>query len=122
MEARLANQDELESLISQWTSGLTPGEVVSTLQSVGVPAAPVLDSAEVMEDPHLRERGFVVEAEHSVAGRRPVLNLPWAVDGQRGDTLRPAPNFGQHNDWVLKELLSMPDDEYDRLHVSGAVG
>ena len=88
----------------------------------GVPAAPVLDSAEVMADPHLRQRGFVADLEHPVAGPRPVLSLPWAVDGQRGDTLRPAPNFGQHNDWVLKELLSVSDDEYHGLHSSGAIG
>ena len=122
MKARLANQDALESLLSQWTSVLEVAEVVAILQSVGVPAAPVYDSAEVMADPHLRERGFVVEAEHAVAGRRPVLTLPWAADGARGDALRPAPNFGQHNDWVLKELLSVPDDEYDRLHASRAIG
>ncbi len=122
VEARLANQDALESLVQQWTSGLEVEEVVEMLQAVGVPAAPVFDSAEVMDDPHLRERGFVAPLEHPVAGNRPVLSLPWAVDGQRGDTLRPAPRFGQHNDWVLKELLSVPEDEYERLHASGAIG
>ena len=121
-EARLANQDALESLVQQWTSGLEAAEVVATLQAAGVPAAAVLDSAEVMADRHLRDRGFVAPVEHPVAGNRPVLSLPWAVDGRRGGDLRPAPNFGQHNDWVLKELLSVPGDEYDRLHYSGAVG
>ena len=121
-EARLASQDFLESLLSEWTSGLEVAEVVSTLQAVGVPAAPVFDSAEVMDDPHLRERGFVAPLEHPVAGNRPVLSLPWAVDGQRGDTLRPAPSFGQHNDWVLKELLNVPEDVYNALHASGAIG
>ena len=120
--ARLANQDALESLVAEWTSGMEVAEVVASLQSAGVPAAPVLDSAEVMADPHLRQRGFVADLEHPVAGPRPVLSLPWAVDGQRGDTLRPAPNFGQHNDWVLKELLSVSDDEYHSLHSSGAIG
>ncbi len=121
-KARLENQDALETLLSEWTSGLEVAEVVATLQSAGVPAVPVFDSAEVMADTHLRERGFVLEAEHPVAGRRPVLALPWAADGARGDTLRPAPNFGQHNEWVLKELLQLPDEDYKRLHSSGAIG
>ena len=121
-EARLANQDVMESLLADWTSGLEVSEVVATLQSAGVPAAPVFDSAEVMADPHLRERGFVIPVEHPVAGARPVLSLPWAYDGLRGASPRPAPTFGEQNEWVLKELLSVPDDEYDRLHSSGAIG
>ena len=120
--ARLENQDALESVVQQWTFGLDVEEVVATLQAVGVPAAPVFDSAEVLADPHLLERGFVAHVEHPVAGTRPVLSLPWAADGQRVDDLRPAPNFGEHNQWVLKELLHLPDDEYDRLLSSGAIG
>ena len=120
--ARLENQDALESLLQQWTAGLEVSEVVATLQAAGVPAAPVSDTAEVLADRHLMERGFVAPVEHPVAGMRPVTTLPWAADGQRGDAVRPAPTFGQHNQWVLKELLQLPGDEYERLAASGAIG
>ena len=120
--ARLNNQDALEDLVQQWTSRHEAADVVSALQAAGVPAAPVLDSAEVMSDPHLRERGFVADAEHPVAGNRPVLTLPWATNGSRGDTLQPAPSFGEHNEWVLKELLQVPDEKYQHLISSGAIG
>ncbi len=120
--ARLENQDVLEALLEQWTAGLEVEQVVASLQVAGVPAAPVSDSAEVLADPHLVERGFVADVEHPVAGTRPVLSLPWAADGRRVDDLRPAPMFGQHNRWVLKELLQVPDEEYDRLVSSGAIG
>ncbi len=119
--ARLANQDALEALVQQWTAGLEVARVVSTLQAVGVPAAPVYDSAETLDDPHLVERGFVAPLEHPVAGTRPVTTLPWAADGQRVDDLRPAPTFGQHNQWVLKELLQLSNEEYERLASSGAI-
>ena len=120
--ARLENQDQLEALLQEWTAGLKVAEVVELLQAAGVPAAPVSDSAEVLADPHLLERGFVTHVEHPVAGTRPVLSLPWATDGRRVDDFRPAPAFGQHNQWVLKELLQVPDEEYDRLVSSGAIG
>ena len=120
--ARLENQDALEALVQQWTAGLEVEAVVASLQAAGVPAAPVFDSAEVLADPHLVERGFVAPLEHPVAGTRPVTTLPWAADGRRVDDLRPAPTFGQHNQWVLKELLQVPDEEYERLVSSGAVG
>ena len=121
-QARLENQDALEARVQQWTAGLEVSEVVAALQAAGVPAAPVNDSAEVLADPHLLERGFVAMAEHAVAGERPVLSIPWSTDGRRVDHLRAAPTFGQHNQWVLKELLQVPDEEYERLVSSGAIG
>ena len=120
--ARLENQDALEDQVQRWTAGLEVAEVVAALQAVGVPAAPVNDSAEVLADPHLLERGFVTKAEHPVAGQRPVLSMPWSTDGRKVDHLRAAPTFGQHNQWVLKELLQVSDSEYDRLVSSGAIG
>ena len=120
--ARLENQDALEAMVQQWTTGLEVGEVIGALQAAGVPAAPVSDSAEVLADPHLLERGFVVPLEHPVAGTRPVTTLPWSADGRRVDDLRAAPTFGQHNRWVLKELLQVPDEKYELLVSSGAIG
>lgn len=120
--ARLANQDDLEAAVQEWTADLEANEVVSKLQSASVPAAPVQDSAEVLADTHLAERGFIAHPEHPVAGKRPVPVLPWAADGVRAHELRAAPTFGQHNEWVLKELLQVPDAEYDRLASSGAIG
>ncbi len=122
LAARQENQDTLEGLLLEWTAGLESAEVVATLQEAGVPAAPVSDSAGVLDDPHLRERGFITDVEHPVAGVRPVLSIPWATDGCRVDHLRAAPTFGEHNRWVLQELLQVPEDEYRRLVASGAVG
>ena len=119
--ARLENQDALEGLIREWTVRMEVNEVVAALQASGVPASPVNDSADVLADPHLVERGFVARIEHPVAGERPVLSLPWSTDGRRVDHLRAAPTFGQHNEWVLKELLQLPDEQYDRLVSSGAI-
>ena len=119
--ARLENQDALEVLIREWTVRMEVHEVVAALQASGVPASPVNDSADVLADPHLVERGFVARIEHPVAGERPVLSLPWSTDGRRVDHLRAAPTFGQHNEWVLKELLQLPDEQYDRLVSSGAI-
>ena len=121
-QARLENQEALEALLQKWTAGLEVEQVVAAMQAEGVPAAPVFDSAEVLSDPHLLERGFVAPLEHPVAGTRPVLSIPWATDGRRVDDLRPAPSFGEHNQWILKELLHVPDEEYERLVSSGAIG
>ena len=122
IEARLSNQDALETLLQQWTAKLGAGETAAALQAAGVPSAPVLDTAEVMSDPHLVERGFIAPVDHPVVGARPIPTLPWNTDGRRTEGLRPAPLFGEHTSWVLKELLQVPDQEYERLLSSGAIG
>ena len=80
-EARLSHQDELEPLIEQWTEGLPVQEVVESLQAAGVPAGPALDSAQVLADPHMVQRGFVQSPDHQVVGPRPMGAFSWTVNG-----------------------------------------
>ena len=121
-EARLGYQDDLEPLIQQWTLGLQVREVVEQLQAVRVPAGPVLDSAQVLADPHMIERGFVQTPDHPEAGPRPRGAFPWTVDGAQPGVARRAPLLGEHNRKVIQELLQVPDEEFARLTETGAIG
>ncbi len=120
-EARLLNQDALEPLIQEWTAGLEVGEVVGQLQKAGIPAGPVLDSAQVLADPHMVERGFVQSPDHPEAGPRPLGAFSWAVNGSQPGVARGAPLFGEHNRKVIKELLQVSDEEYTRLLDTGVI-
>ena len=120
-EARLKHPDELELLIQEWAAGMQVQEVVQKLQNAGVPAGPVLDSAQVLSDPHMVNRGFVQYPDHSVVGPRPLGALPWTVDGGQPGVARSAPLFGEHNVKVLQELLQVPDIEFKRLMENGVI-
>ncbi|MCH8297850.1 MAG: CoA transferase [Chloroflexi bacterium] len=120
-EARLDHQDELEPLVQQWTEGRQVQEVVQKLQAVGVPAGPVLDSAQVLADTHMLERGFVQSPGHPVVGPRPMGAFSWGVDGAQPGVARSAPLLGEHNQRVLQELLQVPDQEFKRLKESGVI-
>ena len=54
----MENQDELDELISQWTSEQEPGEVMAKLQDAGVAASIVSQGQDLHDSVHLRERGF----------------------------------------------------------------
>ncbi len=121
-DARLRHQDELEPLVQQWTLGSQVQDVVERLQGVGVPAGPVLDSAQVLSDPHMVERGFVQSPDHAEVGPRPMGAFAWGVDGGRPGVARSAPLFGEHNRQVMQDLLQVPDHEFERLIESGVIG
>ena len=121
-EARLGHQDELDPLIENWTKGLQAPDVVVRLQAVGVPAGPVLDSAQVLADPHMIDRGFVQSPDHPEVGPRPMGAFAWGVDGGRPGVARSAPLLGEHNRRVIQELLQVPDHEFKRLMEQGVIG
>lgn len=66
-------------------------------------------------DPHLKERGFLVELEHPEMGKLIRTGLPWRLsDSTRGHYQYP-PLLGEHNDYVFGELLGLPGEEIERL-------
>nr|MBO2503848.1 CoA transferase [Thermoanaerobacterales bacterium] len=60
---RIAARDEIDARIAEFCAARTADEVVAAFDEVHAAAAPVYDMADVFADPHLRERGFIVEAD-----------------------------------------------------------
>ena len=115
------NQVVLDRIIELWTLDREPWEATEALQAAGVAAAPVMDSAEVLRDPHLTERGFVAWVDHPETGRRPIGTVSWSINGQRRTEYRPAPRLGEHNHYVFCQLLDVPEEELERLTDAGVI-
>ncbi|MFN8531987.1 MAG: CoA transferase [Dehalococcoidia bacterium] len=113
--ARQANEDVLDAMLAAWTSRLTPWQVTERLQAAGVMAGPVLNAAEVLADRHLTERGFIVEIDHPIAGRRRQVGIPWLADSLPTAEHRHAPLLGQHTREVVSGLLGLDDAAWDTL-------
>lgn len=110
--SRYHNQDELDDLIADWTRRRTAYEVMHTLQAAGVAAAPVTSIFDLMEDPQVRERGFVVEMDHSEVGLRKVAGLPVKFSAMPKLAYYPAPCLGQHNEEIFCSLLGLSQNEF----------
>ncbi len=67
---RKRNEDELDRIITRWTQERDRWEITETLQRAGVAAFPTLGNQDLFEDPHMIERGFIIEVDHPDAGRR----------------------------------------------------
>jgi len=112
---RWENQEALDGLIGEWTAERSPQAVMETLQAVGVAAMPVYDGADLVRDAHVLERGIIEEVEHPAMGKKKVLGPPWRFSKTPAEIQRPGPLLGQHNDYVLGELLGMSRRDIDRL-------
>ena len=119
--SRWRHREEIDDIISAWTRERTAEEAAETLQSAGVAAMPVLDGAALARDAHLRERGVLEKVEHPVLGSRLMLGPPWRLSDTPAAIHRPSPCLGEHNSYVLGELLGMPDGEIDELVREGVV-
>lgn len=103
LAGRWSRHDELDAAISAWTAGLEQYEVAEALQSLGVPAAPVLANWQMLPDPHLHERGIFRTIVNPIVGAYPTTTWPWRFERTPARLVRPAPLFAQHNREVLHE-------------------
>ncbi|MEJ2205355.1 MAG: CoA transferase [Gemmatimonadota bacterium] len=110
-EARMANLADLVEEVEKILTG-APTEVwVERLLEAGVPAAPLLDYAQVFADPHTRARRMVEEVDHPVEGRVPTLGFPLKMTDTPLRVRRPPPLLGEHTDEVLREVGALPSPE-----------
>ncbi len=117
--ARKANENELDTFITTWTSVRGHYEAMHHLQRFGVPAGAVLTTPELLSDPHLRSREAWVEHTHPDAGTWEMEAPPWKLSGTPGHIRMPAPGFGQHNSYVFRDVLGLPEDEIEGLYRDG---
>lgn len=114
MPARKKNEAELDGIIGAWTRYRDRDWMVRELTSAGIAAAPSRDARDLYADPHLRDRGSIVSVAHPELGELELFGLPWRICGTHIQQHH-APLLGEHNPYVLGELLNLSGDEIDAL-------
>jgi benzylsuccinate CoA-transferase BbsF subunit len=122
LSARLANQDELDRLVEDWTKNQTPEDVMLKLQEVGVAAGVVKNAKDMYEDTQLAFRKHFWESQEE--GMKPfTYEAPAAILSDTPAAFqRRAPFLGEHNDYVFSELLHLHPEEYANLVQRGVIG
>ncbi|HXJ77605.1 MAG TPA: CoA transferase [Candidatus Methylomirabilis sp.] len=120
--ARAARMAEIDAMVEAWTRERTKDAVMSALTVAHVPCAPVRTAREVVNDPHLAERGVWVDVEHPRRGKTRVPISPIRLHGSAPSAVeRIAPLLGQDTDRVLAELLELRAEEIAALHTAGVI-
>ena len=118
---RKENEDELNVLVEQWTMNYPADEIMSRMQAAGVPAGVAASGQDLFSDPQLKHRGTHVVLEHPEIGPHIYQPPPYRMSKTPPELTMPAPCIGQHNEYILKEVLGMSDDEVAALVVAGGL-
>ena len=112
--ARARHSAELTRIIEGWAATRDKREVMRAFAGRGIPCGAVLDTAEVLRDPHLRERGTIVDLEHPTRGHFSAILSPVRLSDSPVTPAR-APLKGEHTEEVLRSLAGYTPDEIRRL-------
>jgi crotonobetainyl-CoA:carnitine CoA-transferase CaiB-like acyl-CoA transferase len=119
--ARRDRRDQIAAIIQGWTSQRPKTEVVRTLASAGVPAAPVNNVAEMVADPQVRARQMFVELDHPTYGPVKTTGTPLKLSETPGRVRWLAPLPGEHNEEVFVGLLGHSRDDLARWRAEGVI-
>lgn len=120
-EKRMQNRDAIETIVQAWTQEKTAAELQALLDRHGLVSSRVENLKDLVENPQLRYRGKLVEMDHPVMGKVPMMGAPYTFSDMELDLSRPSPTLGQHSEAVLKEWLGCSDGQIRELKDNGAI-
>lgn len=118
---RVANNLELKEIIQDnFTHKHTVKECVDMILGAGIPAGPIYNVSDIMEDPHIRDdREMFIHVNHPVMGDVILNGNPVKLSDTKVGIRFPSPTLGQHNHEVFSEL-GYSDEEIAALGEKGA--
>jgi crotonobetainyl-CoA:carnitine CoA-transferase CaiB-like acyl-CoA transferase len=121
-EARVAHQDELDTIIGRWTRARRRYDIMRQCQAAGIIAA-VVQSAEdrVEYDPQLQHREMFPIIEHPDLGECPYEGYPPKLSRTPAFVHGRAPTLAEHNQYVYGELLGMSETDIAGLRERGVI-
>src|SRR5947207_867878 len=118
--ARARNAAALTEIIEGWSRQHDKRDVMKAFAGRGIPCGSVFDTAEVLQDAHLRERGTIVDLEHPTRGKFSTIISPLRLSDSPVEPRR-APLYGEHTEIVLQDLAGYSKEEVAALRAKGVI-
>ncbi len=123
-QARSENADAARAEVQRRIGKMTRAEALERLSAGDVPCAPVRAVAEILADPHFRDRGALrpmLNGAFNGAVDEVVAGFPVLFDGQPLPDVPGAPALGQHNTETLGSLCGLDADDLTKLRADGVI-
>lgn len=121
MDARVRNRELVESRVSEWVAARDAEDLLELLLAAGVAGGPINSAEELCRDPHIVERGSVVEVEEAPGRTRLVQAPAGRFSGFTGRVGGRGPELGEHTEEILSGLLGLDPAAIDDLRSRGVL-
>jgi crotonobetainyl-CoA:carnitine CoA-transferase CaiB-like acyl-CoA transferase len=103
-DGRVARNAELDAAITHWTTGRSVDDVLAALEVAEVPAGRIYSVADIVEDPHYRERGMILPTELPDGTKVKMPGIVPKLSETPGAVRWPGPELGQHGAEIMAGL------------------
>lgn len=119
--ARQINRDEIEQRVQDLVRRFERDELMQRLVKRGVPAGPVNTLKDIFEDPLIQARGTVHRFRREDGVEIPTVAYPGKLSTTPADYRYHPPKVGEQTNDLLREWLSLGDDELAGLEQAGTI-
>ena len=120
-KARSSRMELTDSIVEEWTKSLPTSEVFRICQEHEVICAPVQTLEDVLQDPHLIERGALQELHHPLLGDLMLPSTPLRFDDVDPPKVELPRALGEDNESIYGEFLGLSEDEVIELREQEAI-
>jgi crotonobetainyl-CoA:carnitine CoA-transferase CaiB-like acyl-CoA transferase len=117
---RVKRRAEVDAIVGEFIQARTLAEAIEFFDKAEVTAAPVYDIGQFLDDPHVQERGIVVEAPDADMGEVPMHAVLPRLSATPGGLRRPAPAIGEHTREILARI-GYSDERIETLAQKGVI-
>ena len=103
--ARLQDREALDKIIAAWTQTRDAFAVRDQLQKAGIPCGVVQTGEDLVNDPQLKERGFIVEVENQRLGKVVLPSFPLHFANAKLTRRWEFPVLGKDTETVLRDVV-----------------
>jgi crotonobetainyl-CoA:carnitine CoA-transferase CaiB-like acyl-CoA transferase len=121
IEQRRDNRSVVNEMIAQFTRQKPVQELVDLFSLHQVPHAPILGIQAALGQPQAVAREMVVETDHAVLGKIPIVNRPIKFPGDPQPIPTAPPVLGQHTDQILADILGLTLEQIAKLRAAKIV-
>jgi len=118
---RVKNYDSLRPIVADAFLKRSQAEWLDLLNEAGIPAGPVRNLHDVLNDEQLRARDMVHVLQHFSAGAVQLLGVPVKLSATQGAVRLPPPALGEHTEAILTGDLGVPASQVASMRTAGVI-
>jgi crotonobetainyl-CoA:carnitine CoA-transferase CaiB-like acyl-CoA transferase len=117
---RIVHEQEIDEALAEWCAAHSSTHIINELEEARVPVGPIYSVEDMLADPHYNARGMFEQVEIDGKPLKIPAIMP-KLSATPGRTDFPGGAVGDHNDEVLKGILSLSEEEIASLRKDGVI-